>query len=171
MSNQAKEIKSLKVKDLKSGIYFYNDFSNTSCINKCSFNIKEHEKIVLQINIKNIGKTKAYNINFNQSINSSVDIIFKIIANKSSSTNIAISNNVGNNTNCIISQDIEGVILDESSTIKILPIMNVSTNKINASHSVNIGHIDKEKLFYLTSRGIDKQNAIKLLLTNLFNIQ
>jgi Fe-S cluster assembly scaffold protein SufB len=47
--------------------------------------------------------------------------------------------------------------------------MLINTNKINASHEVNIGSINKEKKFYLMSKGMSEKESINLLLKTILN--
>ncbi|GHU35405.1 hypothetical protein FACS1894166_13680 [Bacilli bacterium] len=63
----------------------------------------------------------------------------------------------------------EGVLLDNVSTIKVLPSMIVDTNSIKASHTVNIGNINPDQLFYLMSRGISQHDATIILLESMFS--
>ncbi|BCS90874.1 MAG: hypothetical protein ARM1_0331 [Candidatus Micrarchaeota archaeon] len=59
----------------------------------------------------------------------------------------------------------EGFAYDRDSHIAALPDMHVETNNLIAKHSAYSGPIDEEKLFYLMSRGIDKESS-KLLFTD-----
>ena len=45
----------------------------------------------------------------------------------------------------------------------VIPELEIESNKVRAGHAASVGQIDEEQLFYLTSRGLNKQEAIKLL--------
>jgi Fe-S cluster assembly protein SufB len=55
------------------------------------------------------------------------------------------------------------LILDEISRSDTYPIMNVKENSAICEHEASVEKIDEEKLFYLASRGIKKENATSLL--------
>ncbi|MGB2111461.1 MAG: SufD family Fe-S cluster assembly protein [Patescibacteria group bacterium] len=43
------------------------------------------------------------------------------------------------------------------------PTLLVRSNDVQAGHGCNIEKISDEKLFYLRSRGVDKQNALTMM--------
>jgi Fe-S cluster assembly protein SufD len=45
----------------------------------------------------------------------------------------------------------------------IIPNLLVDTNDVVANHGASIGCINKEELFYLESKGLDKESATKLI--------
>lgn len=53
------------------------------------------------------------------------------------------------------------VLKDNNTTIK--PNLLIDNDDIEANHSAYIGRFNKEKIFYLMTRGISKENAIDLL--------
>ena len=61
-----------------------------------------------------------------------------------------------------ISQD--AIFLGESGKITGIPSLLVASDDVQAGHSARIEKISDEKLFYVRSRGIDKQDATILLL-------
>ena len=71
----------------------------------------------------------------------------------------------------IVPKGIKGCILNQSSRIitfndkkcTINPKLLIDEQDVIANHSALIGTFDEETLFYLMSRGISKENAIKLL--------
>lgn len=58
----------------------------------------------------------------------------------------------------------ENIILSDSANIRTIPILDVQNNQVWASHGAKITRFDKQKLFYLTSRWLDQQQAIQLLI-------
>lgn len=46
---------------------------------------------------------------------------------------------------------------------EILPNLLVDSNEVNVNHNVTISSVDEEDLFYLTSKGISRKEAISLL--------
>lgn len=47
---------------------------------------------------------------------------------------------------------------------KILPVLEIDENDVEASHSLSSGTIDEDVLFYMNSRGLSSKDALKLLL-------
>lgn len=61
----------------------------------------------------------------------------------------------------------ETIIYDLNNGInKIKPILLVGSNNITANHSSFIGKFNKDKIYYIMSRGINKKDAYKLLINN-----
>ena len=57
----------------------------------------------------------------------------------------------------------DGLILDNKSQANTLPEMNVKENNVTVSHEAVVGKIGEEQLFYLMSRGLSEEEAIKLI--------
>ncbi len=74
------------------------------------------------------------------------------------------SNSVGHeNENC--------VLLSDTAKSKSLPMMLCHEENVDGAHGVSTGKIDEDRLFYLMSRGLSKENSIKLILdANINNI-
>ena len=47
---------------------------------------------------------------------------------------------------------------------KILPVLNIDENDVEAAHALSSGTIDEEVLFYMNSRGLTKKESLSLLL-------
>ncbi|GMO14889.1 MAG: hypothetical protein Ta2E_05500 [Mycoplasmoidaceae bacterium] len=101
---------------------------------------------------------------------SEVSVVVNCIALHGGKIDIRISNTVDKKiSNCSIQQDINGIVLDDKSSITALPIMNISNNSVKASHSVSIGKVNNDDLFYLLSRGYKKVEAINFIISKLFS--
>ncbi len=57
----------------------------------------------------------------------------------------------------------KALYLNDNATLNCKPELEIYADDVKCSHGASCGEIDKEQLFYLTSRGIDKQTAIELL--------
>ncbi len=53
--------------------------------------------------------------------------------------------------------------LSKNGKAQVSPMLNIYENDINASHGAALGQIPSQTLFYLMSRGIEKQIAIRLI--------
>ncbi len=54
--------------------------------------------------------------------------------------------------------------IDSPKKARVLPVLNIDENDVEASHSLASGTIDEEILFYMNSRGLDKKEALNLIL-------
>ena len=67
------------------------------------------------------------------------------------------SNSVGHeNENCIL--------LSDDAKSKSLPMMLCHEENVDGAHGVSTGKIDEDRLFYLMSRGLSKEESIRLIL-------
>lgn len=56
------------------------------------------------------------------------------------------------------------LLIGENSMATAMPELEIESNEVKASHAVAIGRIDEEQLFYLMSRGLKREEAIKLII-------
>ena len=120
------------------------------------------------------------NITYNHSILSVNESINTFTINHLANSSVSILNNNGiNNGNNKLFFNIDGVIprnlhditCNQSSKIinykngesKIIPNLIINSNDIIANHAAYIGEINEEELFYMQSRGIDKEDIKKLV--------
>ena len=61
-------------------------------------------------------------------------------------------------------QNAKIVVFDEGCIAKAKPILKIDENDIEASHAAAVGKVSDEHIFYLTSRGLNKEEA-KMLIT------
>ncbi len=109
-------------------------------------------------------------------------IKFNLI-NRESESEVNISNNVVCLDNADFSMNVIGKIekgakrskchqknrcltFEKPKSSKILPVLLIDENDVEASHSLSSGTIDEDVLFYMNSRGLSKKDALKLLLVS-----
>lgn len=61
-------------------------------------------------------------------------------------------------------QNSKGIIMKDTSKVIIEPTLTIFENDVVANHGATIGKISDEGLFYLMSRGLDKENALNLII-------
>ena len=61
-------------------------------------------------------------------------------------------------------QSNKNILLSDTAIINTKPQLEIWADDVKCSHGCTIGQLDKEQLFYLRARGIDKASAQKLLL-------
>jgi len=104
-----------------------------------------------------------------QSNNTTVNIEIYCLAKNKGEIKINLINDTSKTSkNLSINQKIIGVISDDLSKINVTPIMNVNNNSVNAQHSIELGHLDYEKIFYLNLRGFNNEESNKILLESIF---
>jgi Fe-S cluster assembly scaffold protein SufB len=64
----------------------------------------------------------------------------------------------------------ENIILGDKIQIKTLPMLDVQSNDVSASHGACIEKIDAKKLFYAQSRGLDESQAKGLIIGGYFDV-
>ena len=55
------------------------------------------------------------------------------------------------------------LLLDKKSSAVAEPKLEIENNDVKASHAATVGKIDEEQLFYLSSRGVDYEEAKMLI--------
>ncbi len=58
--------------------------------------------------------------------------------------------------------------LDSDASTDALPVLRINENDVTAAHSASVGEIDRDKLFYLQSRGLDLSRARRLIIEGFF---
>lgn len=177
-------------------IYILETSINKELSNEITYNINENSNVYISKFYKNNKTKEIVNINLNKhnaSINYNLSIITnnndyykikvnhlhkqtisniknKLLAQNNSKLTIDIDSIVKKDMiNCTLNQESRAIIFGKEK-VKINPNMYIDCNDINAKHSAVIGKFKDEELFYLMTRGITKEDSIKLLSENfLFN--
>ncbi len=64
---------------------------------------------------------------------------------------------------CVGRQELRGFILAPGAEFDAQPQLETGTEDVRASHAAAVGRLDREKLFYLMARGLDRATAVRLL--------
>ncbi len=73
---------------------------------------------------------------------------------------VRIAPNASESTTSVVC---DALILDEQSKSNTTPILQVENNDVNATHEAKVGKISEEAIFYLQSRGVSEEEAIKII--------
>ena len=126
-----------------------NHHQNSKCIFK--------EVILNNINDFN------YNIDVNINTDNNINQVYLRVVNDSGNLNIIANGTVNKKTeNNILLEDLRGLNLTNDKLI-IEPNMQILSNNVEANHNVTISNVNKDDLFYLNSKGISQENALKIL--------
>jgi len=160
--------------EVKSNIVYNIDDNGTLLLYKFYSNKNVEEDIVVNLN----GYMSKFNYNFSNICVNSESYKFTVNHNNSKSISnicnkcICLDNgkidfnidtvvNKGN-INCNMNQDTKIINFGDNHSV-IRPNMFVDEDNIEARHASVIGRFNDDELFYLMARGIDYNNAIKLL--------
>lgn len=154
------------------------------------YNIKENSTVNV-FKFQNIKSIKEMIITKLCGRNARIDYNFKTISNNKETYDYHIfhdanntTSNIKNNGVCIdngsiiyqvssfVPKNVVGCIVNQNNRIvnlannksEIIPNLYIDSNDVEASHSALIGKFSDEELFYIQSRGIDYNNALKLLI-------
>lgn len=151
---------------------------NNSRVNVFKFNnidsIKEH----FICNLNGIGASINYNLKtisikpenydfliYHNACNTNSDINTNGVSIKDGSILFNVSSFIPSNiTGCVASQDNRIINLNDNYSI-IKPNLYIDCDDVVANHSAWVGSFNESELFYLQSRGINRDDATKLLLT------
>lgn len=141
-------------------IDYFNDIEKL----KTKINIEIGNKSSITFNHSYLNKNSYelnIDVNYKSELSSAVINIKGINDNGLSSIN-AIGKVESNNINNVLDEKIKLININNGKSI-CKPIMLINTSKVIANHENAIGSINEEELFYLMSKGLTKENAIKLL--------
>jgi len=60
------------------------------------------------------------------------------------------------------------LLLSDKTRANAVPALEIETNNVRAKHAAAVGQIDKDQLFYLMSRGLNKTTAERLIVRGFF---
>lgn len=75
-----------------------------------------------------------------------------------------------NSQNAEAFQQADVLLNDESAEADVIPVLEVHTDAVQARHAATTNQINPDTLFYLTSRGLEEQEARRLLLEGFMNV-
>ncbi|HRV96653.1 MAG TPA: SufD family Fe-S cluster assembly protein, partial [Anaerolineae bacterium] len=62
----------------------------------------------------------------------------------------------------------ENLLLDDTARADSIPSLEIDANDVRASHGATIGKIVEEYVFYLMSRGIPRNTAVRMVVEGFF---
>ncbi|MBI4016081.1 MAG: Fe-S cluster assembly protein SufB [Candidatus Aenigmarchaeota archaeon] len=57
----------------------------------------------------------------------------------------------------------DALLIDDKSTSNTYPFMKIDNNQVEISHEASVGKIGEEEIFYLMSRGLSEEEALKMI--------
>lgn len=140
-----------------------------------NYKLKQSNKLVvyegssLNINTTYLGineKDIEFNL-VNNEANSYTNIVNNVVAMDDSDFTLKVTGKIlkGSKTSKA-HQKSRCLTLGTPKKAKVFPILEIDENDVEASHSLSSGTINEEVLFYMNSRGLNKKEAISLLLVS-----
>ncbi|HLD01119.1 MAG TPA: Fe-S cluster assembly protein SufB [Candidatus Nanoarchaeia archaeon] len=59
----------------------------------------------------------------------------------------------------------DGLLIDDLSVSNTIPILKIENNEVDAAHEARVGKISEETIFYLKSRGLSEEEAVKMVVS------
>lgn len=170
-------------------ILIFNDYDGDVALNDSGVINNSNVRInYLQLDKYNLIQNTNIDVNADSNLlinttylaTNSKQIVFDLF-NKEHDSNVEITNNIVCLNDSDFSLDCIGTIvkgakrskchqkshcltIDNPKKARVLPVLNIDEDDVEASHSLSSGTIDEEILFYMNSRGLDKKNALNLIL-------
>ncbi|MBI4895432.1 MAG: Fe-S cluster assembly protein SufD [Candidatus Aenigmarchaeota archaeon] len=66
-------------------------------------------------------------------------------------------------------QKSDTLLLGENTETDPVPVLEIHNNDVKCGHGATVGQIDKEKIFYMMSRGLSEQEAIETIIKGFFD--
>lgn len=162
--NENKDINIIVNQDEMVILNYYNDNQNTFNINT-----KQSNNSYLIVNVASKVK-QDIKVNINSSIvgnNNRLVINVRVIGLEQSGIYNVVAKVQEKTQDNEVVEDLKGLIRD--SQITLIPILEIDTNEVDASHFATVGSFNSEELFYLKSKGIAENKAKDLLQKNFIN--
>lgn len=151
------------VYNIKNNSTCYLNRFSLNCSIKTIINLNEGSKIFYKYSCLNFNDNNyVININHNEKNSFSKIVNNGINLNDSKLDFLINSKILSNSTDVIANQDSKIILMGENNS-SIKPNLLVKNNEIEASHSAYLGSFKSDDLFYLASRGINKNDSLKLL--------
>ena len=80
-----------------------------------------------------------------------------------------VSNVIEGMVNSTSTENIKGVLLGDYARIDAKPILKIALDDVRVSHGCAIGTIDSNEVYYLMSRGLTREDALKMICFSLIN--
>ena len=148
----------------------YYMFSNNNFETK-KINIDNYNNSKLEFNYSFINDNNCKLEINNNILQNNIDSVIRVRGVSEKNANVIIDSNgyVKKDTkNNNFNEDLRGLLLNDSD-IKINPNMYIDSNDVVANHNSTIGSINKDYLFYLNSKGIEIEEAKKLIVSGFIN--
>lgn len=139
------------------------------------YKLKQNNKIevykgsTLNINTTYLGINKKdieFNLRNNES-ESNTNIVNNVVAMDESDFTLKVTGKIlKGSKSSKAHQKSRCLTLGSPKKAKVFPILEIDENDVEASHSLSSGTIDEEVLFYMNTRGLNKKEAISLLLVS-----
>ena len=151
----------------RDSIYYLFDLDDKASSTNLTFTVKANVSLTFYILSVNNASSHDFKFKFNQQSKSKVSMYAKCFVSKNAKISLNCDIVVNKNTKEVIAeQEINGFVFSDESSISTTPALIIDTNNVKASHAVNIARIEPSKIFYLETKGLDKAQAINMLIMN-----
>lgn len=124
---------------------------------KSAYMLKESESYILN-KVTHLGESSISNIDVKGSVISNSKVISEGFVNISHNAKKSIAH-----------QNLKGLILDNTSSISGEPTLEIANSDVKCSHGFSVSQIAEDILFYCSSRGLTKEDAVRLITVGFFS--
>ncbi len=129
-----------------------------SCQIHCVYLMGEQQKVQICLDVNHEAKQTK-----------SVQLIRGIATHQSEMKFDGIIRMPQDSQKCVGIQNHRAILLSDKATVQSTPELEIYADDVQCTHGSAIGPLDKEQVFYLTSRGIEEKQAYYLLLSSFLN--
>lgn len=64
---------------------------------------------------------------------------------------------------------LDALVMSEEASARVIPSLEITENDVKGGHGATVGQVNQDQLFYLQSRGLNKQEAEEILVEGFLN--
>ena len=159
------------------------DVAKDGCLDVCFLQYDADLTVLVNLNETgaNCKLNCAYLLNKNNRINIDITVLHnskkttskqQIKGMATDSSNVYFNGQIvipRKSQNCDGVQSHRGILLSDKAVISATPQLEIWADDVKCAHGSAVGPLPSDQLFYLETRGIDKKDARKILLSGFFN--
>jgi len=127
------------------------------------------ESKILGIFLHDSGKTQITTNSIHKASRTNAEIIIRGVLNQSAKNVYKALVRVDTKAlQCKSSQEYNALLIGNESEAVAFPVIEIENDDVECRHAVSIGKIDKEKIFYLMSRGLTEGQAKNVMIKGFF---
>ena len=146
-------------------VFYVNDVKNTNC--EVNFSLNGENANLTYRSAFIAGENQSFCLKSRQlhkSKNSNSNVLFKSVLSGNASSNFTGLIDIPENVNgCSAYQKNSNLLLSASALAVGKPNLKIRSKDVKCAHGVSFSGLDKNALFYISSRGLSAKSATKLL--------
>lgn len=148
-----------------NSVIAYSQLNEYEVLTNSNYDLKGQGASLRVLSVSLNGTKKVFNQNTQHlaSYTSANIENFGVVLSKGN-TSMVVKNTINKDTReCKTHQTSRLLTYDKTALGKILPILYIDDNEVEASHACSLGQPDENQIYYLMSRGLDRNEALQLI--------